>query len=68
MEGEEPMRDSELLDGQVIDRKYRLARFICDRSFGWVYGADEPALGQRFRVERPRLAPSGASAARGDMC
>lgn len=39
------MLDPEVLTGQVIDGRYRLACFLGAGSFGWVYAADELALG-----------------------
>jgi serine/threonine protein kinase len=57
--------DPEILVGQVIDRRYRLAHFLGAGSFAWVYAANEEALGEvvpscAVKLLRPKM--DGAAA------
>jgi len=60
------MFNPEGLVGEVLDGKYRLARFLGEGSFGWVYQAEELVFGEAIgvcavKLLRPKTPEEGKS-------
>ena len=63
------MIDPKALVGEVLDRRYRLVRFLGDGAFGWVYAAEELVGGEAIgtcalKVLRPKTPEQGRSVLR----
>jgi serine/threonine protein kinase len=63
------MSDPKALVGEVLDRRYRLVRFLGAGAFGWVYAAEELVGGEAIgtcalKVLRPKTPEQGRSVLR----